>query len=140
MNHDVYNRLNDVLASLAGQLNTLAGDVIHRDSIILPDFLADANLAGQTALLYAAGGSHADVFNVAILSGVDISCYNREWTPHYSIAAGHQATTEVLLRQHANESNTIPSKTALVLAEERGHADVIDALQRRKMIGRYDKH
>lgn len=94
--------------------------------------LDDVNLAGQTALHFAAKGGLSEVVAYLLLHDVDSHrCDTRGWTAlHYAAVSGEVSVVEMLVEHGADLSTrTLSGKTAEELALDRGDLAVAQILR-----------
>jgi ankyrin repeat protein len=100
---------------------------------VLLDAGADANRAdkaGITPIGVAAAGGHAAVMELLLDHGADARLAKANgWAPlHRAAAGGHLAAVQLLLGRADVNAQIAGGTTALSLACQNGHADVVDAL------------
>ena len=86
------------------------------------------NQAGDTALALAAQYNHSDCLSTLIVAGGNINSTNQQGqTPLFiASAAGYQTCVSVLCRAGADPMMPAPVYTAIDIAREKGHQELID--------------
>jgi hypothetical protein len=86
---------------------------------------------GSSFLTDAAWDGHADVLNVLLKAGADINkAWSDYWAPLHSAAkSGQRECVEILINSGADVNMKDAAQTALDLAVERGHQDIVKILR-----------
>jgi ankyrin repeat protein len=109
-----------------------AGDLVQVRSLSAAK--ADVNAKtddGETALMYAVWGDHAEAVNALLTSGADANTRNNNGITALIVASnmGNAEVVNALLRAGADANAKAPdSVTALMVAADRGRTEVVKAL------------
>jgi len=87
---------------------------------------------GHTPLMVAAIDGHVEAAELLLAKGAAINAKNKGgFTPlMFAAMEGHPAVAKLLLERGANPNLVANGKTARRIAEEKGHKDIADLLQK----------
>ena len=93
--------------------------------------LYERDIAGNTLLISAAMGGHASTLSRLLAKGLQINTKNllSRTALMYAAEEGHTAAVEVLLKHGADKAIQVLGVTALELAKDNGHQDIVKLLE-----------
>jgi len=107
------------------------GDIAGVKTALAAKVGADAKVAGETALTFAAGNGHVEIVQLLIAAGADVNAHEDAfgWTPLITAASKHPDVVDALIAAGADvNAKGKLGETALTRAAMGGQSDSVSSL------------